>query len=507
MMKLISFARLPLFFVFAFILATGCKGPETTVVRQNPITASADTAATTDTTASEPSAAFRQVNMGEINPIPTLDPLFAENASTMRALQLVYEGLVRLDSEGAVIAGIAKEWTIAEDSLSYTFTLRDNVYYHDSSVFSNGVGRKLKARDVKFAFERMAVNSVPNHAAQLFMPIKGFEPFYREQHKVFNPKKRVLNGVSGVQAPNDTTVVFRLEEDDPRFLQKLASPFALIYPREAITNNNPSLFKAVGTGPFTLSQNRGDSLYTFAKFNDYYHPEQPVVNRVDVIVKKRESHLFKSFSTRDLHILPELGLQTMQGVLNEAGSLKTSYSENYRLHTPDGSTFYSMNFNPDAGLTMEKAKAVAGLFDSTDTFANLPPGFIQFQKHAGTDTESSEQDDIQASVSEGDTLNITNTDDSYSLQFLVKLRDKLNKNQATLQVFNIYTPTRNTGLYTGHRLPFYEGYAPEFSDKEKTLLSFEVHHRALSHNEVENLHFNSFPWWIDMRSVTTSTVQ
>ncbi len=505
MKKSNSFAGLSLGFVFAFILATGCKGPETTVVRQNPIAASPDTTATSDTTASEPSAAFRQINVGEINPIPTLDPLFAENASTMRALQLVYEGLVRLNRDGDITPGIAKEWTVANDSLSYVFTLRNNIYYHDSNAFSNGVGRKLKAGDVKFAFERMAMNSVPDHAAQLFMPIKGFEPFYREQHQVFNPKKRVLTGITGIEAPNDTTVIFRLEKQDPYFLQKVASPYALIYPREAITNNNPSLFKAVGTGPFTLSQNRGDSLYTFAKFKNYYNPDQPVVNRVDVMVKKRESDLFKSFSTRNLHLLPELGLQTIQGVLNEEGALKSSYSENYRLDAPDGSTYYSLNVNPGAGLSMQKAGAVASLFDSTDTFTGLPAGFIRFQKNPESRAQSEEQNNGTVTINKGDTLNVTNTDDSYSIQFLVMLRDKLNEQGATLQVFNIYTPTRNTGLYTAHSLPFYEGYSPVLS--KETLLNFKIKHRALSHKEVENLNFNSYPWWIDMRNVTITTVQ
>lgn len=505
MMKPITFARLSLLSLFALVLAMGCKGPETTVVRQNPITAAPDTTATSDTTASEPSAAFRQINMGEINPIPTLDPLFAENASTMRALQLVYEGLVRLDREGKVIPGIASQWSVADDSLKYTFRLRNNVYFHDSNVFNNGVGRKLKASDVKFAFERMAMNSVPNHAAKLFMPIEGFEPYYREQHNVFIPKKRVLNGVRGIRAPNDTTVVITLEEHDPYFLQKVASPYALIYPREAITDNNPGLFRAVGTGPFTLSQNRGDTLYTFARFNNYYSDEQPLVNRVDVIVKKQESNLFKSFSTRNIHILPELGFQMLQGVLDESGSLKSSYSDNYRLSTPGGATFYSLNVNPNAGHSREKAVAVTALFDSTETFENLPSGIIQLQKHMRAGSSGSTRMNGQSTVSKGDTLNITNTDDSYSLRFLVKLRDKLSETGATLRVYNIFTPTRNTGLYTDHRLPFHSAYSPDICDE--TLLSFRVRHKALSHNEVENLHFNAYPWWIDMRTVTTSIVQ
>ncbi|NGP75371.1 ABC transporter substrate-binding protein [Balneolaceae bacterium YR4-1] len=501
MMKQKSLARLSLLFLFAIVLVTGCKGPETTVVRQNPIAAAPDTSETTDTTASEPSAAFRQINIGEINPIPTMDPLFAENAGTMRALQLVYEGLVRFDRQGDVVPGIATNWTVTDDSLQYTFTLRNNVYYHDNNAFNNGIGRKFKASDVKFAFNRMAMNSVPDHAAQLFMSVEGFEPFYREQHNIFNPGKRVLNGVTGVRTPNDTTVVFRLEEKDSHLLQKLASPYALIYPREAITNNNPDQFKAVGTGPFTLSQNRGDSLYTFARFNDYYNPEQPRVNRVDVIVKKREANLFKSFTTRNIHIIPELGLQMLQGVLDENGALKASYADSYRLSNPNGYTFYSLNRNSNAGLSREKSAGVTALFDSTETFENIPSGFVRFMKPMNRENN---QNNVQARVSEGDTLNITNTDDSYSLQFLVKLRNKLNEAGATLRVYNIFTPTRNIGLYTTHNLPFYSGYIPEYS--EDRLLSFRVHQKALSQNEIENLYFNSFPWWLDMRTVTTSLV-
>ncbi|MGK7369613.1 MAG: ABC transporter substrate-binding protein, partial [Candidatus Halalkalibacterium sp. M3_1C_030] len=412
MMKLTTFARLPLFLLLAVLIASGCKGPETTVVRQNPITASPDTAATTDTTASEPSAAFRQINIGEVNPIPTLDPLFANNASTMRAVQLVYEGLVRFNSTGTVVPGIAKSWTVENDSLRYTFTLRNNVYYHDSNAFSNGVGRKLKAADVKYAFERMAQISVPEHAARLFMSIKGFEPYFREQHNVFNPAKRVLNGVSGIQTPNDTTVVFTLEDRDTPFLQKLASPYAVIYPREAITNNNPNQFKAVGAGPFTLSQTRGDTLYTFSKFKNYYQADQPVLNRVDVLVKKRESDLFKSFATRNIHVIPELGLQTMQGALNESGTLKSSYSENYQLAELQGTTRYSLNYNANADLIKEKARNIAELFDTTDTFGNLPSDLIRFETYSkyGMDTTQGRETAIQ--ISTGDTLSITNTEDS-----------------------------------------------------------------------------------------------
>lgn len=500
-MKFLFFERLPIIVLFSLFLTAGCKGPETTVVRQNPITEAADTTATEDTTASEASAAFRQINIGEINSIPTLDPLFANNTSTMRAVQMVHEGLVRYNEEGSVIPGIAKKWTVADDSLRYQFTLRNNVYYHDSNAFNSGIGRKLKASDVKYIFERMAKNAVPQNAARLFMSIKGFEPYFREQHNVFNPSKRVLSGVNGIQTPNDSTVVFNLEQRDARFLQKLASPYAVIYPREAINANDPDSFKAVGAGPFRLSQQRGDSLYTFAKYNNYYDPKLPLVNRVDVIVKKRESDLFKAFAGDDIHVLPELGLQTLQGALNQNGELRSTYSSSYTLAKPIGETKYLLNYNPDSDMSKETIQPVAGLFDSTDTFGNLPDGFISFKSYSETSTEESSAYNITT----GDTLSITNTEDAFLRQFMVKLRNKLQQQGATLQVFDIYTPTRNTALYTGHKMPFYKEDFPE-SDAQ-TLVSFSVPHYALYHNDIENLYFNRYPWWIDLRSADFTSIQ
>lgn len=498
-MKSMSFKYFSITFFLSLFLAIGCKGPETTVVRQSPVTESADTRATEDTTADEPSAAFRQINIGEVNSILTLDPLFADNSSTMRAIQLAYEGLVRYNENGSIISGIAKKWTVSGDSLKYQFTLRNNVFYHDSNVFTSGIGRKLKANDVKFVFERMAKNTVPNDAAQLFMPIMGFEPYYQEQHNLLNPSKRVLNGIRGIQTPNDTTVVFNLVEKDPHFMQKLASPYAVIYPREAVAENNPNQFKVVGTGPFTLSQQRGDSLYTFAKFKNYYNSQLPVVNRVDVIVKKKEAELFKAFASGDIHVLPELGLQTLQGALNQKGELRANYTSTYTLEEPKGVTRYLLNYNPNSDMPKERAHAVAGMFDSTDTFKNLPDGIISFHSHPKMKQDST------YNISSEDTVSINSTEDSYSFHFMVKIRNKIQQQNATLQVFEIFTPTRNTGLYTGHRLSFSGEKLPEI--ETHTLVSFTVPHRVLYHSDIENLHFNRFPWWIEMRNADFTSIQ
>jgi ABC-type transport system substrate-binding protein len=475
----------------------GCKSPETTIVRQAPTPASPDTAAEQTPETSTESAAFRQINIGENSPIATLDPLFADNASSMRAVQLVYEGLVRYDDSGDIIPGLASDWKVSEDSMAYTFTLRDNLYYHDSNAFSSGVGRRVFARDVISVFERMARMNVPDAAAQLFMDIKGFEPYYREQHHVYNPSLRVLNGIAGIQAPDNSTVVFQLANKDPHFLQKLASPFAVIYPREAISGNDPTQFKAVGAGPFTLSQQRGDSVYVFSKFDEYYNSEQPMVNRVDVLVKNREADLFRSFASGDLHILPELSVQTMAGVLDDSGELNPNYRNQFSLLKPGGKTEYRLHYNANADPGERRARLAAALFDSTDSFDGLPPelDLFQFRSFAGEWADS-------VALGSADTLNITNSRDPFARELMLKLRDKLQQQGGTLQVYDIYTPTRNTGLYTTSHLSFLPDQGLETDSS--VLVEFSVPHMTLYRNEVTELTMNRWPWWMDLRSTTVT---
>ena len=59
----------------------------------------------------------------------------------------VYEGLVRLDDEGEVEPLLAESWEISEDGTEYTFTLRDDVTFHDGTPFD--------AEIAKFSLERL----------------------------------------------------------------------------------------------------------------------------------------------------------------------------------------------------------------------------------------------------------------------------------------------------------------------------------------------------------------
>lgn len=496
-MKLLSSQNYFAVFILSLVLLWGCKQPETVVIEDAP-TASAPADTTDEYTPSDDDSDFRKLVIGEYQSITSLDPLLSENGATMRALQLIYEGLVRLDANGNTVAGVAKSWEVSNDSLTYTFTLNQNIYYHDSDVFSTGTGRRLTARDVKFAFERMAKMGNPPTAAKLFWDIKGFEPFYQEQHKVYEPRKRTLSEVSGIQTPSDSTVVFTLHEQDPRFLKNLASPYALIYPREAV-NNTQNSFAPVGTGPFTLSSQRADSVYIFAKSQKYHDSEFIRLNRVDMITNSSESRLMREMGLGNIHLLPEIGPNIIQNVATDAGALKMGFNDRYTLTRRGHVNTISLRFNPDAAITDEGAAQISSLAhaNTSSYFEQLPGSIVMVDSAAN-------QQPSDTTIAK-DKLYTVFSEDPFARTYLADLAKILERQNVELNMTNIRVPSRNTDLWVTQYAPLINNDRQKWHHDYPELFRFQVHPTALQRNEITGLNFNQYGWWIDLRGVSLPT--
>ena len=67
--------------------------------------------------------------------ILTLDPIYAKDLPHIWACNQIFNGLVAFDDEMNVVPAIAKSWDISEDGMTYTFVLRDDVYFHEDECF------------------------------------------------------------------------------------------------------------------------------------------------------------------------------------------------------------------------------------------------------------------------------------------------------------------------------------------------------------------------------------
>jgi MarR-like DNA-binding transcriptional regulator SgrR of sgrS sRNA len=338
----------------------------------------------------------------------------------------------------------------------------------------------------------MAKADVPPKAAHLFMDIKGFNSYFQEQHQVYNPKDRKLNGINGIQIPNDSTVVFQLTNKDPQFLQKLAIPLAVVYPKEA-TGKTVDSFSAVGTGPFSFSSRSADSTFIFSKNQDYYNASDVKLNRVDITAGKSESELFRAMGSGEIHVLPQLGPQLLQSVLDNEGRLKSAYHDRYNLQKTNGTAEYTLRFYPDANITANQAQSISNLASIDPVyFDKFPTDLVTATYPSSTDNSSSSGTDLD------EQFYSVFSEDPFIRTYLGSLSKALNQYGGQLQMVQIRAPHRNTSLLFSTDYPL----IPDSQwTSYKKLFSFDISQVALLRREINGLRFNQYPWWLDVRNI------
>ncbi len=150
-----------------------------------------------------------------LDPHTTLDP------GAPILLAYIYDTLVYQTPTGEVLPSLAESWTVSEDGLSITFTLKPGI------VFSNG--EPVNADAVIFTFQRL--QSVGQRSL-----------IYDE-----------ISNITAFEKVDDLTVTFQLEEPSATLLSALTYPYAGILEPSAVEaagdtyGQNP-----VGTGSFIL---------------------------------------------------------------------------------------------------------------------------------------------------------------------------------------------------------------------------------------------------------------
>ena len=140
----------------------------------------------------------------------TVDPQCASDQSAFTAINSLFEGLLTVGKDGKLKNGLAEDYIVSEDGLTYTFTLRENLKWSD--------GTALTAGDFVFAFERLFDPSTASVAASSFYCIENGQEI---------AQGRLDPSEVGVEALSDTQLVFHLEYPNALFLQLLTTAPAM----------------------------------------------------------------------------------------------------------------------------------------------------------------------------------------------------------------------------------------------------------------------------------------
>src|SRR4051794_8581293 len=145
----------------------------------------------------------------------------------------VYEGLVARTPKQDIVPALASDWQVSDDGLTYTFTLREGVTFHD--------GQALTPQDVVWS-----------------LTTRKNTPEWSDSARLANVQTITADG---------QTITLTLSAPDSTLLWNLTGRAGLIL-KEGDTVDYQTA--ANGTGPFMLdSWKQGDSI-TFARYDDYW---------------------------------------------------------------------------------------------------------------------------------------------------------------------------------------------------------------------------------------------
>lgn len=183
-----------------------------------------------------------------------LNPLLTRVNPEYLLAELLYSGLTRLSTDMTPEPDLAESWTSSPDLVTWTFTLRPNLTFHDGSPCTSA--------DVVASFEAMLDAATAS------------------------PARTNIGPVTGVSARDPRTVVFTLRAPYADLPVMLAYTNARVVP--AALARGPGLARldreAVGTGPFRLVSYEPERLVVVGRNPNYYDPARPYLDRIEVRV-------------------------------------------------------------------------------------------------------------------------------------------------------------------------------------------------------------------------------
>jgi ABC-type transport system substrate-binding protein len=253
---------------------------------------------------------FRYNEHANIN---TLDPAFSRTLQDTWVCNQLFNGLVQMDSDLNIIPSIAKNWTVSEDGLTYSFSLRDNVYFHKHKLFGKDSTRIVVAEDFEYSFNRL------------------------RDSKVAAPGSWVLNKVDDFEALNDTIFNITLKQPFPAFIGLLSMKYCSVVPKE-IVDHYGSNFRSnpIGTGPFKFKRWEENIKLIFRRNPHYFEKDStgkslPYLEAIAITFLPDKQSEFLQFAQGNLDFLNSLDASYKDELLTANGQLRDSYSETVNM--------------------------------------------------------------------------------------------------------------------------------------------------------------------------------
>ncbi len=215
----------------------------------------------------------------QISQIVTLDPhLLSQGVVAGSILPSIFSSLVQFDQNLGLVTDLAENWEVSADGLTYIFTLREGLTFHN--------GDSLTSADVRYAYERV---TDPDFAS---------------------PHANKLALITAFETPDDLTVELTLSDPFAPFLAVACTrgPGRALtpVPKRAVEELGDEQFgqTPVGSGPFAVDAATVEigSGFTMTAFDGWY-AGRPLLDSVEVRLVPEPSTGVSALEAGDVDVL------------------------------------------------------------------------------------------------------------------------------------------------------------------------------------------------------------
>lgn len=298
-----------------------------------------------------------------------VNPILAYSSVDNDLVSLIYSGLMRKSADGRLFPDLAEKYEISKDGLTYTFTLKDNIFFHD--------GKPITASDIIFTLNKVK------------------DPIIK------SPQKANWDGVS-IEKIDEKTVRFSLKQPYASFLENATIG---ILPEHLWTNSpieiNELNINPIGSGPYKIKNISKQSSglinnYKLTSFNKFILGK-PYITNITFKFYPNEEDSVSALSNGDIEQISSITPENTRILKSKKYLIDSSvlprvfglfFNQNQNQLFTNKSVIEAINLGIDKDKIVREVLLGYGVVIDSP----IPPNLIAYQKLGGEKNSRREED-------------------------------------------------------------------------------------------------------------------
>lgn len=229
------------------IILTGCTSGGASSA------ASASSSAGASPSASQAQTTAKELIIGTYMPVTTLVPWKTTSDGDGYIIRQVYHTLIEMNKESKFTPSLATSWECSEDGKTWTFHLRDDVYWQTGNKLFNDEKIKVTAEDVKYSFD-----------------------YYLKPETASVRYSTLIDTIDSIEVVDPTTIRFTTKNIDVLFEYKMYQNYVI--PQKGVESGWDFGAFPVGSGAYKFVEHVVDTRVVLEKNTDFW--KEPALDKI-----------------------------------------------------------------------------------------------------------------------------------------------------------------------------------------------------------------------------------